>query len=580
MQCVVVAERNILKKTLDKRPRLFTFPHSLNIEVAFEEPQRLPESDQLRYLPSKTIATRDLHSAASTRQTLIQDHAPPRKMTVSVTDESCPTRDKALQINVFYPTIAQMPKIKNVGDIIRFHKVKIQQYQDKTQGVGMSRATRHLVLRERDDGKLEQLAYSDSWTFEPSDEERTRKLIKWSKTSLAEDTTLPDGCLHAPKLLAELQFAEGFIDLVVRVFHLDDSEEPVRLIVWDGSGNAADSDMSLVQALKDRNIAVPASGLLKEVIMASCWSLVRDMGFVDGMLTHWCRFRNLAIATDEPIPGTVVTPGRREVLRFREVTSFALMPELAFDVQLRLSLMASTSKSRSSSDNDQLRMRSLGNTSTEGPLGSSNNIFSPVVAITVIPAHIQKNIPVTSLREILSSPQTPRKFHCCARVRSIWPTDIAKICKPKSGSFIYSFALNVEEGNDSMNIIVYGKDAVSAYLHQMSGILLTAFVCLCSYRNTFFTVSHHVISEKAPALKHCWKNALQLCYKRQTPSTGASNPTRFHCHLGVLLVQPPRYDTACSTHCFNVLSWKMLYLCMERKRCNYVQTLIKSRKGF
>ncbi|KAG2831671.1 hypothetical protein PC112_g7210 [Phytophthora cactorum] len=79
VQCIVVAERNVLKKTLDRQPRLFTFPHSLHIEIAYEEPQRLPESDQLRYLPSKTVTTRDLHSAAPTRQTLIQVQAPPKK---------------------------------------------------------------------------------------------------------------------------------------------------------------------------------------------------------------------------------------------------------------------------------------------------------------------------------------------------------------------------------------------------------------------------------------------------------------------------------------------------------------------
>ncbi|OWZ17942.1 hypothetical protein PHMEG_0008043 [Phytophthora megakarya] len=405
--------------------------------------------------------------AAASRQTLIQSRAPPRKMTVSVTDESCPTRDKALQINVFYPTIIQMPQIKYVGDIVRFHKVKIQQYQDKIQGVGMSRATRHLVLREGDGGKLEQLAYSENWTFEQSDEERTRELIKWSKRSLDEDITLPYGCLNAPKLLADLKLAEGFIDIVVRVFHLDDSEEPVRLIIWDGSGNVTDSDPVLVHALTDRNIFVPANGLLKEVIMTSCWSLVRDMGFVDGMLTHWCRFRNLAVATDDPIPGTVVAPGRQDILRFREVTSFVLMPEFALDVQRRLALIGNGSNSNSDTTvaNDQTRDRSP----MVEPLLNSNNISRPMVAITVIPDYIQKNIPVTPMREILNSLQTPRKFHCCARICSIWPTDIEKICKLKSGTngkvFIYSFALTVEEGSNSMNIIVYGKDAVSK--HQL-----------------------------------------------------------------------------------------------------------------
>ncbi|KAL4125636.1 hypothetical protein KRP22_011146 [Phytophthora ramorum] len=512
--CVVVAERNVLKKTLDRQPRLFNFPHSLHIEVVYEEPQRLPQSDQLRYLPAKTITTLDLHTAPPTRQTQIQVQAPPKKksihgkrtldearisspayrystlselvpgnadmygvivnislpkktsgrdfcMTVSVTDESCPTRAEAIQINIFYRTIAQMPKIKYVGDIIRFHKVKIQQYQNRIQGLSLPRGTRHLILREHTNGKLEQLPCSDTWTFEPSDEERTRKLIKWAQKSLTEDTTLPQGCPQPPKLLAELKFAENFIDLVVRVLHIDDSDEPVRLIIWDGSGNAADSDPALVQALHSRGACVPMNGLLKEVIMTSCWSIVRDMGFVDGMLTHWCRFRNLAVGVDEPIPGAASAPGRREILRFREVTSFVLMPDFVPEVQHRLSLTNGSNQS---------------NTGAGGPSASSeqppsqsrsSTTAGPVEVITVIPDHIQKNVSVTPLREIVKSPRTPRKFHCFARVRSIWPTDIEKICKLKPGSngdFIYSFALTVEDGNDTLNIIVYGKDA-EHFLH-------------------------------------------------------------------------------------------------------------------
>ncbi|KAG7391247.1 hypothetical protein PHYPSEUDO_005608 [Phytophthora pseudosyringae] len=520
VQCIVVAERNVLKKTLERQPRLFNFPHSLSVEVEYEEPQRLPESDQLRYLPSKTIATRDLHSAAPTRQTLIQVQAPPRKklnygkrmlgkakvtspayrysplselvdgyadiygvvvnmtlpkktggrdfcMTVSVTDESCPTREKAIQINIFYPTVAQMPKIKYVGDIIRFHKVKIQLFQDKIQGVSLPRATRHLVLRESESTKLEQLTYSETWTFEPSDEERTRKLIKWSQTSLAEDITLPHGCLHAPKLLAELKFAEGFIDLVVRVLHLDDRDEPIRLIVWDGSGNAAESDQALVCVLRDKGAVVPAYGLLKEVIMSSCWPVVREMGFVDRMFTHWCRFRNLAVGIDEPIPGAPIAPGRREILRFREVTSFVLMPEYAFDVQLRLS---SLNGPTGVTNANRIPTRARTPAETQHPSPSQSPTTASLVEVTtVIPERIQKHVPVTSLREILSSPQTPRKFHFCARARSIWPTDFEKICKPKPGNrgeFMYSFALTVEEGNDSLNIIVYGKDAEN-FLHDI-----------------------------------------------------------------------------------------------------------------
>ncbi|KAK1948515.1 Protection of telomeres protein 1 [Phytophthora citrophthora] len=494
VQCVVVAERSLLRKTLDRLPQLFTFPHGVAIQVAYEEPQRLPESDQLVYLPprikpkngKRTLDKATVSSPAyrySSLSELVDGYADiygvvinmtlPKKtngrdlcMTVSVTDETCPTREKAIPINIFYPTIEKMPKITCVGDIIRFHKVKIQRYQDNIQGLCMSKATRHLVLRESTGGKLEQLTSSDTWTFELSDEKRARQLIKWSRTSMMEDTTLPPGCEQAPKLLSELKSVEGFVDLVVRVLYLDDSDEPVRLIVWDGSGNAADSDPLILQTLEDKNVRVPAKGLLKEVVMSSCWSLVRDMGFVKGILT-WCRFRNLAVAINEPVPGAPVVPGRLEILRFREGTSIMLMPDFTLDVQHRIALLNGTPVA---STQETTHAKPQPPSQSHKPTTSL-----PVVVTTLIPDHIQNKIPVTPLREILNSSKSPRKFHCLARVRSIWPTDIEKICKPRpdnSSEFQYSFALTIEEGNDSLNIIVYGKDA-EHFLHGIPPCDLT-----------------------------------------------------------------------------------------------------------
>ncbi|KAJ8552636.1 hypothetical protein ON010_g9909 [Phytophthora cinnamomi] len=506
VSCAVVAERDILKKTLERKPRLFTFPHSLSVEVAFEEPQRLPQSDQLKYLPSKTISTRDLHTAQPTRQTQIQVQPQPKKkpnygkrtlgeakltspmyrysslaelvdgyadiygvvvnvtlpkktsgrdfcMTVSVIDESCPTRAEAIQINIFYPMIAQMPKIKVRSGMRSKLLIASADYVCLWFG-STPRGSRYLVVREQTDGKLEQLTCSDNWTFEASDEQRVRQLITWARNSLAEDATLPQGCALAPKLLAELRFAENFIDLVVRVLHLDDSEEPTRLIVWDGSGSLAESDPTLVRALEDHGASVPTNGMLKELIMSSCWTVVRDMGFVDGMLGQWCRFRNLAVGTDEPVPGTANPPGGREILRFREVTSLVLMPDFTLDVNHRLSLTNESSPASTMPSNEGGQ--------TEVRQDQKHTAASLARVTTVIPDHIKEKAPVASLQEILRSTKTPRKFHCCARVRSIWPADVEKICKLKPGShseYIYSFALTVEDGSDSLNIIVYGKDA-------------------------------------------------------------------------------------------------------------------------
>ncbi|TDH65013.1 hypothetical protein CCR75_000259 [Bremia lactucae] len=277
---------------------------------------------------------------------------------------------------------------------------------------------------------------------------------KWARTSLAFDDTLPLGCPQAPKLLFDLKAAEDFIDLVVRVLHVVDSDEAVRLIIWDGSGNAAESDHALVSALQNKGVDIPPHGLLKEVIMSSCWSVVQEMGFVDEMLASWCRFRNLAVGRNELLPDTALASGIREILRFREVTSFVLMPEFSLDIQRRCSL------NKCSNPNPTINFQRR---------RSNENVAEPnqVVEIrTIIPDHIFKSVPVTPLREILNSLQIPRKYHCRAFFRSVWP-DIEKICKPKSDKsdeYIYSFALSVQEGNESMNIIVYGNDAAH-FLH-------------------------------------------------------------------------------------------------------------------
>lgn len=224
------------------------------------------------------------------------------------------------------------------------------------------------------------------------------EISKWAQKSLAEDATLPQGWAVAPKLLAELSQAENFIDLVVRVLYLDDSEEPTRLIVWDGSGSTADSDPTLVRVLTDHGIPIPPNGMLKEVIMSSCWSVVSDMGFVDGILEHWCRFRNLAVGTDEAVPGAANAPGGREILRFREVTSLMLMANFTIDVKHRLSLMNEPNPAGTATG------------SVEGGQTGVDQDQNPAAAnqvevATVIPEHIKVKVPVTPLQEILRSPR-------------------------------------------------------------------------------------------------------------------------------------------------------------------------------
>lgn len=58
--CYVVADRFLLKKTLQRDNKLFKLPPGISIKVTYEAPVRLADSHQLSYLPAKAIDTRTL----------------------------------------------------------------------------------------------------------------------------------------------------------------------------------------------------------------------------------------------------------------------------------------------------------------------------------------------------------------------------------------------------------------------------------------------------------------------------------------------------------------------------------------
>ncbi|GLD91770.1 hypothetical protein PINS_up000303 [Pythium insidiosum] len=254
-RCFVVAEPHVLRNTHERTPRLLPRANGTTLEIEYEEPQSLPGSDQVKYLSPQVLRTRDLLHAqrdggtsaavalapglprpnARGKRQLAEYQAPtgghatrgspyiytklgelipgnanlygvvvnmslPKRsdgsdyyMSVQIIDETTPRREDATQVMVFYPSLDRMPKILYVGDVVRFHKIKINRYQDRIQGICSSRATRYLVLRRRDDGTIEQQTDNSSWTFDVSDEERFRQLSEWSRQILCSDVTLPPG---------------------------------------------------------------------------------------------------------------------------------------------------------------------------------------------------------------------------------------------------------------------------------------------------------------------------------------------------------------------------------------------------
>ncbi|KAF1335323.1 Iq motif, ef-hand binding site, partial [Globisporangium splendens] len=472
LPCYIVAERYLLKKALERYPNARNFPSALprgiSIDITYGEPLRVGESDQLRYLPSVTIYARDLYRDKGKRTlqkatgdytyTCLGDLIPgkadlygvvvnfslPKRtrgtdysMTVNIVDESCPRREGAIQVMVFQSSLEKMPRLL---------------------------FTRYLVIRDKEDdpNELEQLTCSESWTFDATDEVRARELLNWSKQSLCADTTFCPGYPHPPTLLSEIVSIGCYVDVVIKVLFIDRSrgDHNVRLIVWDGSGDGdAPRNNAAAQLIAKHSIALPApQGVLKQIVFDSCWGLLRDMGFADRLLNHWCRFRNLPVEEKQQRDeGDPSTDGDDDVeLRFREGSSLVFVPEGMRDVQDRLALV-NPSPTETASDEDYAN--------------ESVILDKPVEKVwTIIPEQIRGKVPVTSLEDVRRSDVVPRKYLCLAHVVKIWPEDITKITKvaqkqqPQSGSasseYIYSFVLRLQDADScTLDVIVYSSDA-------------------------------------------------------------------------------------------------------------------------
>ncbi|TMW60713.1 hypothetical protein Poli38472_000755 [Pythium oligandrum] len=512
-RCYLVAEPQVIKRTSERLPRLVPRPQGVSIEISYEEPQRLLESDQVRYLPATTITARDVYGVTveAPKSMVLEVPKPPKAnprgkrtlrevsgvtaassssysytnlaelipgfanfygvvvnmslpkhsegrdyyMGVYLVDESCPKRSEAIQVMVFYPSFDQMPKLLHVGDIIRFHKARITRYQDRIQGVCTSRASRYLVMRESPNGKPDLQTCSASWTFEDFDIQRFNQLTIWWKEALPKDTTLPPSCPQPPRMIGDMQFAESFVDILVRVLHIqlpDQDSAAARLVVWDGSGDSSEC-LDLYERLRTQRDAafVPEKGLLMEIFVDSCWVVIEHMGFLPRLKTQWCRFRNLAVSTETGTGGKAWFE-----LHFREVSSLVLVPESVTDVQTRLCLQGIDPQEMVyAADHEEVQPPPESEQHMEGEPALPS-------VTTQIPQRIADKIAVTSIQNILSGSKVPHKYHCLAHVVRVWPSDYQKLTKVQDAttqSYVYSFVLRLADSSGELDVIVHGSDA-------------------------------------------------------------------------------------------------------------------------
>ncbi|TYZ63002.1 hypothetical protein PybrP1_009808 [[Pythium] brassicae (nom. inval.)] len=572
--CVVVAEKDLLKRTLKHRVGIFQLPRGIRVDITFEEPQRVVGLDQLHYLAPKTVDTKDLRPALPSsaqedppplpppaakpgRQLArgkrsLEAAAPAYKytclgdlvcgkafvygvvvnmslpkrtrgsdysMTVHVVDESCPQRCHALQVVIFFPKTELMPKVLYVGDVIRFHRLEVKRYLNNLQGVCHPKFTRHLVIREDPQtGELQQHTCSDTWTFDDSDAARVREILHWSRQGLRDDTSFLPGYPQPPALLSDAVFVGAYVDIVVRVLHVSTPENRCpRVIVWDGSGSALPAAESrCAEVLQANAVAAPSHGVLREIVFDSCWELLQTFGFSkDLLLRHWCRFRNLNIADEDD--QSLIALGsvwNSTVLRFREGASVMFVPECVQDVRERLALGAAASRLPASRvETTQCRPKA-GGSESDSPVATQTMSTTTVRQTqTVVPEFIRRDVAVTTLRDVIRSHVVPRKFHCLARFAHLWPSDVTKLAKRQPGTdstFVYSFVVRLEDDSDSIDVIVHGKDA-EHFLHGIPPCDLST------------STSSRVVLEKRLAALLGSRQAQHCCVKAYAPPTASGS---------------------------------------------------------
>ncbi|CAG5131978.1 unnamed protein product, partial [Candidula unifasciata] len=180
---------------------------------------------------------------------VVTSYKPPAKTkgsdfvcTVGLTDSSLGP-DNWLVCNIFSPSEAQLPKVE-VGNVLRLHRLKIQNFQGKKQG--RSGPGFHWLLFH---GSFENReASSSSYTVEQQDEIMVKSLFEWWLEHAGLDS------VRTYKDLSEVQ-PHMYFNLICQVIRVADYQVPAYdckvLRVWDGSKFQGDVKMTAREELKD-----------------------------------------------------------------------------------------------------------------------------------------------------------------------------------------------------------------------------------------------------------------------------------------------------------------------------------------
>ena len=295
------------------------------------------------------------------------------KSRLLIVDEDRPSLAQACPVEVFLPNPSQHPIPREVGDVVRLHRVKANVFQSQEQLVLSGRNNRSAAVLFRRDGTY--FSTSDSFSLSPAAAERVSELSAWGDALLKSKRLFTSPYLRSvADLTSPSQAFQGYVgtgvDMLGCVGAVFVNGEKlagpwtrekkqaldaqcrragsgaacsVQLVLWDGTGSHGSSATSLPQGVSLQDIYPPCSGGVQlgsfVYVDASDQAGLEALNLQPG---DWLRVRNaMACALKggcfprgAAIPE--IDPGSTLLFVKAARSGFIKVPPFALDVQERL----------------------------------------------------------------------------------------------------------------------------------------------------------------------------------------------------------------------------------------------------
>ncbi|KAG0504801.1 hypothetical protein M758_N017100 [Ceratodon purpureus] len=375
-------------------------------------------------------------------------------MTVIDTSYNSP----GLRVLFFAPRLDQMPRVKDLGDVIRFHRLQMKTHSDAPQASGNERSRSSFVLFrgcEGDDYVPYQNPSGTSFTMEASDRNIVGLLRMWA-SSHSIDTLA--GTSKYMKQIKDVA-VDSYCDVCCKILFVSEqsAENKVIMHVWDGTDASpaclnpsdhsenGDPGQDLWIA---KQVAVPVDVMRGFPALGTVLPLVPD-GMPENdsrpllpVAGDWVKLRNIRFRVRKGLYEGVLYPCSKIGI-LSPSTQTVQNCERAYEERLA---------------SEALRLPQWCPQPPQSMLVTGYD-----------------HVKLSALREVLTYPEVTYKFRCMVRVMATWPSDVLDFCEPTDGSaaqpidhpdqgdFVFVVRLTLEDPTARLHAFLYGEDAVEFF---------------------------------------------------------------------------------------------------------------------